>query len=70
MTDKEYQDKKRDIRFKCANYDFKSGHCKAFAMFYNDEFKTDENGEIKPVDIYCHPIGCSGDPKCEKFKAK
>lgn len=62
--------KNRDIRFNCANYDFRSGHCKAYAIFNNLGYKEDEDGKMQPEDVYCYPIGCSGDPKCKMFKEK
>lgn len=51
--------KNRDIRFECANYCFKDGHCHATMMWYDDG-----NGN----DVPAWPIGCSGDPKCKNFK--
>lgn len=61
---------KSDIRFKCANYDFSSGHCKAYRMVLDVDYYTDENGEVKPISIPGEPCGCSGDPECEKFTPK
>lgn len=59
---------KNDLRFKCANYDFSSGHCKKIGIFHSDHKKV--NGEWVSVDEFCYPVGCSGDPNCEHFSPK
>lgn len=60
---------KTDIRFKCAHYDFRSGHCKKIGMFNTTDHKK-VDGEWVPVEEFCYPIGCSGDPNCEHFTPK
>ncbi len=62
--------KNRDIRFRCANYDFKSGHCKAECMIYDSYENVEENGQKRVVSIPAWPVGCSGDPNCKNFKEK
>lgn len=62
--------KNRDIRFKCANYDFKSGHCKVECMIYETGEYVEENGQKRKVQIPAYPVGCSGDPECKHFKEK
>lgn len=62
--------KNRDIRFKCANYDFKSGHCKAECMMYDTDEYVEKDGQKQVVSIPAWPVGCSGDPKCDHFKER
>lgn len=62
--------KNRDIRFKCANYDFKSGHCKVERMMLDTNEYVEYNGQKYVKQIPSWPVGCSGDPNCKNFKEK
>lgn len=71
---KPFKFKNRDIRFECENYDFRSGHCKAYRMMYDPgAMYVDGDGHVRKDTsriVPGEPVGCSGDPKCEKFKPK